>query len=181
MTRKAVAIRLTPFLLTLTLSLILSTYVNRQAVFGRAAYEGDMPRLRVMYALSVNANEAACPSRACLTPLVYAGWGGHPEAIQFVLDRGADVNKSGAFGATALMMAAYCGSDDSVNLLLSRGAEVNATDRYGNTALSFAKQRGHWTTIDLLRSAGAKEHPAGRYLFRHAGPVPPARLSLSSK
>src|SRR5258705_458739 len=129
-TGRAVAIRLLSFLLTLIVWLGLahahSTYVNRQAVFGRAAYEGDIPRMRVMYALSVDANEAACPSRACLTPLVYAGWGGHPEAIQFVLDRGADGNKSGEFGATALMMAAYCGSDESVKLLLSRGAAVNA-------------------------------------------------------
>jgi ankyrin repeat protein len=179
-TGRAVAIRLLSFLLTSIVSLGLahahSIYVNRQEVFIWAAHEGDIWQMRVLYTLGVDVNEPACQHPRCITPLVYAGWGGHPEAIQFVLDRGADVNKSGKFGATALMMAAYCGSDDSVKLLLSRGADINATDRYGNTALSFAKQREHWTTIDLLRSAGAKENPAGQFLFRHAGPVPPAPL-----
>ena len=162
-TSRAVAIRLAPFLLALIVSLVLgrahSIYVNRQAVFIWAAYEGDITRMKVMYSLGVDVNEPACPARRCITPLVDAGWGGHPEAIQFVLDRGADVNKSGKFGETALMMAAYCGYDDSVELLLSRGADMNTTDRNGNTALSFAKQREHQTTIDLLRRAGAKENP----------------------
>ena len=162
-TRSAVAIRLGPFLLALIVSLVLtfvhSIYANRQAVFIWAAYEGDITRMKVLYALGVDVNEPACLSRRCITPLVEAGWGGHPEAIQFVLDRGADVNKSGKFGATALMMAAYCGHDDSVELLLARGADVNTTDRNGNTALSLAKQRQHWTTIDLLRRVGAKESP----------------------
>jgi len=162
-TRRAVAIRLAPFLLaliaSLSLSFVHSIYLHRQAVFTRAAYEGDLTRMKVMYALGVKVNEPACPYRGCLTPLVAAGWGGHREAIQYLLDRGADVNKTGKFGATPLMMAAYSGSDESIEVLLLRGAKLNTTDRNGNTALSLAKQGEHWTTIDLLRRAGATENP----------------------
>jgi len=162
-TRRAVAIRLGPFLFTLIVSLLLSfahlIYVTRQAGFVWAAHEGNISRMRVLYALGVNVNEAACKGRGCMTPLVSAGWGGHLDAIQFVLDRGAEVNKTGKFGKTALMMAAYSGDDECVEFLLSRGADLNLADQDGNTALSFAKQRNRQTTVEVLRRAGASENP----------------------
>jgi ankyrin repeat protein len=134
-------------------------YVNRQSVFISAAYDGQTIRMRAMYALGVDVNAPACQHRRCYNPIVAAGWGGHPAAIQYLLDRGADINKSGKFGKTALMMAAYRGDSDSVALLLSRGADVNTKDRDGSSALSLAKQEGYRETIDLLRRAGAKEDP----------------------
>ena len=170
-TKRAIAIRLGPFLVAVVVSLVLtfahSTYVNRQGGFIWAAHEGEISRMRFLYALGVDVNEPACRYRNCITPLVNAGWGGHPEAIRFLLDRGADVNKSGKFGKTALMMAAYYGDEDSVKLLLSRGADVNATGTDGITALSLAEEQGHRTIIDLLRSVSS----GGREEVKHLGRV----------
>lgn len=162
-TRRALAVRLVAFLLTLIVSSALgfahSIYVNRQGAFNMAAYEGNIARMRILYALGVKANEAGCSSRSCFAPIIHAGWGGHPEAIQFLIDRGADVNKTNPFGMTALMFAGYCGHDEAIELLLLRGAEVNMSDKNGNTALSYARQKAHQSTIVLLRRAGAKESP----------------------
>jgi hypothetical protein len=162
-TRKAIAVRLAAFLLTLIISSTLgfahSLYVNRQARFNMAAYEGNITRMRILYALGVKANEAGCSSRNCFAPMIHAGWGGHPEAIQFLLDRGADVNKPNPLGMTPIMFAAYSGHDEAIELLLLKGADVNVSDNIGNTALSYARQKGRLATIDLLRRAGAKGNP----------------------
>lgn len=162
-TSKAIAVRMGAFLLAAVVSVVLnfahSIYVNRQSVFISAAYDGEITRMKVMYALGVDINAPACRLHSCFTPLIAAGCGGHPQAIQFVLDRGAPVNKMGRFGKTPLMMAAYYGEDAGVELLLLRGADVNAKDRDGNTALSLAKLEGHWEVSELLRKAGAKETP----------------------
>jgi hypothetical protein len=161
--RRAIAVRLIAFLLTLTISSALGfahmIYVNPQGHFNMAAYDGNITRMRILYALGVRANEAGCRSRNCFPPMIHAGWGGHPEAIQFLIDRGADVNKPNPLGMTALMFAAYSGHDEAIELLLRSGADANASDENGNTALSFAKQKAHQSTIKLLRRAGAKESP----------------------
>jgi hypothetical protein len=161
-TRRAIAVRLAAFLLTLIISSVLgfahSLYVNRQGAFNMAAYEGNITRMRILYALGVKANEAGCSSRSCFAPMIHAGWGGHCEAIQFLIDRGADVNKPNPLGITALMFAAYCGHDEAIELLLSRGADVNVADKDGNTALGLAKQRGNQISIALLLRAGARDN-----------------------
>jgi hypothetical protein len=161
-TRRTIATRLTAFLLTLIVSSVLGfahrLYVNRQWGFNMAAFEGDITRMRVLYAVGVKVNDAGCSSRNCFAPMIHAGWGGHPEAIQFLIDRGADVNKSNSFGMTALMFAAYSGNDEAIELLLRRGADVNVSDENGNTALSYAKQKRHRTTIALLLRAGAHDN-----------------------
>jgi len=159
--RRAVATRLASFLITLTVSLagsfVHSIYVTRQAEFISAAWGGRTYVMRVMYALGVNVNDSNCQYRTCVIPLVAATWGGNNDAIEFLVDRGADVNKSGKFDRTPLMIAAFAGRDDTVRLLLSKGANVNKTSRDGKTALSLARERGNLETAELLLNAGAIE------------------------
>lgn len=151
--------RIGAFLLTLVISLALFgarlIYVNRQGLYGAAAYDGDITRMRLIEVLGVDVNASAC-SR-CPRPLVLAAWGGNREAVEFLLARGADINEAGNFDHTPLMMASFFGDTEMVRLLLERGADVNFSDRDGNTALSFAKERRQGAVIRLLRAAGAYE------------------------
>ena len=150
--------RIGAFLLTLAVSLAVFgarwIYVNRQGLYGAAAYDGDITRMRLIEFLGVDVNASAC-SR-CPLPLVQAAWGGNREAVEFLLARGADINEAGNFNNTPLMMASYFGDTEMVRLLLERGADAKFQDNYGETALSIAMERKHGAVERLLRAAGAQ-------------------------
>jgi ankyrin repeat protein len=60
---------------------------------------------------------------------------GRIKEVQWLLSEGADPNRSGEFGETALMNAARYGQAQVVDLLLEHHAEVNARDSNDHTAL----------------------------------------------
>ena len=68
------------------------------------------------------------------TPLTAAALYGHTDVARLLLDYGADPNKRGYRGQTAL----FCWKPDVVCLLLERGADVNFKDDDGYTALASA-------------------------------------------
>jgi ankyrin repeat protein len=159
---RAISIRAAAFLLTLTVALGLAvghySYVNRQAVFAVAAFRGNLFCMKALYTLQLDVNAPGCEYRSCFNPIWGAAYGGYNDEIQFLLDRGADVNAKPKFRTSALMVAAYQGHESTVRLLLSNAADVNAnTD--GDTALSFARDKGHREIVELLRRAGAKDKP----------------------
>jgi ankyrin repeat protein len=59
-------------------------------------------------------------------PLHLAVEGGHAEAVELLLDMGADVNARTRRGATPLQMAEAMGYEAIAQLLCGRGAEVAA-------------------------------------------------------
>jgi uncharacterized protein len=146
---RAIAIRLVPFFLSLGVGFLLAVghliYVHRQNVFGRSAWEGNIFRMRVMYAIGADVN----------APPVEAASGGQNEAVEFLLERGANVNGKPK-SRTPLMMAAFNGYEETVRLLLAKGADVNA-NRDGDTAITLAKERHNLEIVELLREAGGKE------------------------
>jgi hypothetical protein len=158
--RRAVMIRATAFFLTFIISLTAYSsyhvYFGWQAAFVASAAQGRTRVMKWMYMVGVDVNAPGCEKRQCLLPTVSAAWGGHDEALQFLLDHGGDVNKTGTFGITPLMIAAYCGSNSTVRLLLSRGADPNIATANGETALTFAKDKHRVETIRLLEEAGAR-------------------------
>lgn len=58
--------------------------------------------------------------------------------IEFLFDRGADVNNGDGDGSTPLMWAIYKRNETLATMMLSRGATVNAVSTKGVTALSLA-------------------------------------------
>lgn len=62
-----------------------------------------------------------------------------PDAVQVLLQHGAEVNRKDWDGVTALMAAANGGRIENVRLLLAAGAKVNMRDVGGFTALSHAR------------------------------------------
>ena len=87
------------------------------------------------------------------------------DAVQFVLDLGAEVNAINFVGRSALHGAAHIRSDPAVQLLVDHGATVDVSDQRGITPLMIAEGGGHillpglggGSTADLLRALGGAE------------------------
>ena len=60
------------------------------------------------------------------------------QTARFLVEHGADVNKPGQFGWTALHAAAYQGLNDEIEYLVSKGANIDQKDEFGQTPLSIS-------------------------------------------
>ena len=139
-----------------------------------AAMDANVP---VMDALAAAGADTRLATDEGTTPLMVAsGLGRVPaetrvteadtlEAVQFVLDLGAEVNATNLVGRSALHGAAHIRSDAAVQLLVDRGATVQVADQRGITPLMIAEGGGHillpglggGSTADLLRALGSAE------------------------
>ncbi len=86
------------------------------------------------------------------TPVMMAALRGHADWTARLLDRGAQLNRS---GWTALHYAATGPGTAVVALLLGRGAALEAPSPNGTTALMMAARYGPEETVDLLLARGA--------------------------
>lgn len=85
------------------------------------------------------------------TPLSGASNGGHEEMVEFLISKGADLNrKNGISGESALMSAAEMGQLGTVKVLLSSGVDPCATDKEGHTADGLARKYHHTDIADYL-------------------------------
>ena len=85
------------------------------------------------------------------TPLHYAATGGHLRAMAFLIGAGADVNAESPNGTTPLMMAAMYGNDATVKLLLESGAHAETRNDQGLSAEDFAMRAGREDSAKLIR------------------------------
>lgn len=88
-----------------------------------------------------------------------------PEWTGFLLNQGADPNRSGKDGDTPLIIAARIGFDQAVQWLIGMGAKVDQTNKMGETALIWAVQQRQTPIVKMLLDAGADpdktDHAAG--------------------
>eukprot|EP00890_Picochlorum_soloecismus_P004378 jgi/Picsp_1/4941/NSC_02305-R1_ankyrin repeat len=126
----------------------------------RFAQEGDceaMMTLTSVYGDLVNA------STACgRTLLMLCAKNGMADAVEALLQAGADVNTSEPrSGMTALLHAASCSEDKPIGMyyvaasLLEAGADVNAMTSRGVSALMIASRLGSAHLVQLLLDRGA--------------------------
>ena len=115
-----------------------------------AAFNGHAPVLGYLLDQDVAVDARDANGR---TALMYASSGPFLEAVQLLLDAGAEVNVQGTQeGFSALMTAASEGLVDIVRLLLVRGADPAMADMDGDTAASFAQENGHSAVVELLEN-----------------------------
>ncbi|XP_048338628.1 IQ motif and ankyrin repeat domain-containing protein 1 [Sphaerodactylus townsendi] len=78
-------------------------------------------------------NMVECTDANGNTPLSEASGGGHPLAIQMLIENGANPNSRGAFNRTPLYRAAFGGHVAAVEVLLQHGADPRLYADDGNT------------------------------------------------
>lgn len=84
------------------------------------------------------------------------------DAMQFLLDRGADIMLPASGGATPLHLAATYNTPEMVDLLIDRGAEVRNVDENGDTPLGNAAGFNPDPKVtELLLDRGARLDHAG--------------------
>lgn len=93
--------------------------------------------------------------RRGMTALMLAAQNGRADAVQLLLERGADVNRATDNGRTALMLAAGWGDLATIRAILARNPRIDARTDDGWTALMFAAARGRPEVVVELVRAGA--------------------------
>ncbi|WP_409345978.1 ankyrin repeat domain-containing protein [Paenibacillus sp. MBLB4367] len=114
------------------------TYLNR-AWCGQRDYDFEIVKLLIEFGADLN--DSSYPAIGC------AAGRGSIEEIQYVLDRGADINAVTHVGTSALWQAAYKGNIEILKFLLSTGIDIY---KHGGHALQVASSYGHLEIVELL-------------------------------
>jgi ankyrin repeat protein len=132
--------------------------------YGMGGFSGGGGGVTVVDAPSSFGSAEVDPAENLATSLRVASREGRVKEVQRLLGEGADPNRSGQFGETALMNAARYGQSQVANLLLEHHAEVNARDSNDNTAFQAsakncapkigAKLISHGADVNWINSEG---------------------------
>ena len=80
---------------------------------------------------------------------------GHPEIVQFLLDKKCDIEAKDQNFHTPRHMAAHFGFLEVVKILVEHGANVDAKNREKKTPLFMATERGFLFVVQFLIERGA--------------------------
>lgn len=111
-----------------------------------AALRGNLAAVRALLDKGVPAR------REGWSALHYAATGPSADAVQLLLERGAEIDARSPNGSTPLMMAARYGSEASVVLLLQRGADRRLRNQLDLDAAAFARAAGRDALAQRLAS-----------------------------
>lgn len=89
------------------------------------------------------------------TPLHYAASSGQVAMLGWLLENHAYIDAQSPNGTTPLMMAAMYGTQDAVELLLKQGADASLTNQQGLSALDFAERGERPDAIKTLSGPAA--------------------------
>ena len=89
------------------------------------------------------------------TPLILAVYNEQPEMVDFLLEKGAQIDIADSAGNTALMGVCFKGYKSIATKLINAGADVNQRNVNGATALTFAATFGHLDIAKMLLEKGA--------------------------
>ncbi len=121
-----------------------------------AAAVGHVRRLKTI--LGQSRTRVNTPNLEGFSPLGLAAFFGHAEAVQILLDHGAQIDRVDAsrFANTAVDAAVASDHVDVVRLLLAAGGAVNVRSAGGATPLHKAAMNGNVEMAKLLLEKGAE-------------------------
>ncbi|GBM40117.1 Ankyrin-3 [Araneus ventricosus] len=105
------------------------------------------------------------------TSLHVAAEKGHTELVNFLLEKGASVNKESDEQLIPLHLASMRGNAEIVSALLSQKSDVNAETIDGHTPLIFAAERDRFKVAELLIKRKAKVNVADKTLAKGWTPL----------
>ncbi|MDR3371785.1 ankyrin repeat domain-containing protein [Rhodoferax sp.] len=97
------------------------------------------------------------------TPLHYAATNGHLEVIRMLLDESAYIDATSPNGTTPLMMAARYGTPEAVQLLLEAGADPSLKNDLGLSALDFANRATRGDAAQIISAFVRGQQPKGTW------------------
>ena len=122
-----------------------------------AAAYGNLQILSCLVENGADINAAANSVRGH-TPLMFAVHESHIDAVNYLLDQGADVNVQQGSGYTALHIAAANGYFNALRCLIKHGGDVNARNENNHTPLMLACDNVNGKVTDsILKNVGRKE------------------------
>ena len=116
------------------------------------AWEGNIPMMELFVAGGADINKTNSVGEQAV---LHAAWKGHLDAVRWLVEHGARLNRQGKEWA-ALHYAAFAGHAEVVSYLLERGADVNALSTNGSTPLMMAAREGKEAIARTLLAAGAR-------------------------
>ncbi len=96
-------------------------------------------------------------------PLHYAATKGHISIMKLLLENHAYIDAESPNKSTPLMMAAMYGTFESVKLLVEEGADVGLKNEQGLTALDFAKRANRSDAETYLAKVTEARRPKGSW------------------
>lgn len=97
------------------------------------------------------------------TPLHYAATNGHLPVIELLLEQHAYIDAESPNGSTPLMMAAHYGTPAAVKLLLEAGADPLLRNQLGLTAIDFANRGNRKDSAELIAGFVRSTKPKGKW------------------
>ncbi len=162
-----------------------SAQVQAAVRAGRLAYEeGPPPERRRRRRAARTERAPRITAKGGLTPLLHAARQGHVEAIEVLLDRDAEIDRTGGGdGTSPLLIATINGQFDAAMLLLERGADPNIASSVNGATPLFAAVNSEWQPRTRYPQPQERAQQSFGYLevmeaLLAAGADPDRRLSV---
>lgn len=118
-----------------------------------ACRKGDLDRVKKIY--DFDAESIHAEDHKGFTPLILAVYNDNAPVVQFLLEKGAKVDRPDLSGNSALMGVCFKGYKNITKMLIDAGVDVNQRNSNGATALTFAATFGHLEITEMLLKNGA--------------------------
>ncbi|XP_064516304.1 ankyrin repeat and SOCS box protein 1 isoform X3 [Pseudopipra pipra] len=125
-----------------------------------AAFVGDLPTLRSLlqdesFQSRINEKSVWCCGWLPCTPLRIAATAGHGPCVDFLLQKGAEIDLVDVKGQTALYVAVVNGHLECAKILLEAGADPNGSRHHRSTPVYHAARVGRADILQELIRYGA--------------------------